>query len=49
VVNTSSHEAITLRTDEGTLFKVNGHRLKIFLEPKQSPEVVDEVDFYILL
>jgi hypothetical protein len=33
-VNTSSHEAVTLQTNEGTLFKVNGHHLKIFLEPK---------------
>ena len=45
VVNTSSHGAVTLQTDEGTLFKVNGHHLKIFLEPKQPPKVVDEVDF----
>jgi hypothetical protein len=48
VVNTSSHGAVTLQTDEGTLFKVNGHCLKIFLEPKQPLEVVDEVDFQIL-
>jgi hypothetical protein len=46
--NSSSHRAITLQIDEGTLFKVNGHCLKIFLEPKQPPEVVDEVDFHIL-
>jgi hypothetical protein len=45
VVNTSSHGAVTLQTDKGTLFKVNGHRIKIFLEPKKSLEVVDEVDF----
>jgi WD40 repeat protein len=31
VVSTSSHGAVTLQTDEGTLLKVNGHRLKIFL------------------
>ena len=34
VVSTSSHGAVTLQTDEGTLFKVNVHCLKIFLEPK---------------
>jgi hypothetical protein len=45
VVNTSSHGAVTLQTDKGTLFKVNDHHLKIFLEPKQPPKVVDEVDF----
>jgi WD40 repeat protein len=48
VVSTSSHGAVTLQTDEGTLLKVNGHRLKIFLEPKKPHEVVDEVDFQIL-
>jgi hypothetical protein len=48
VISTSSHGAVTLQTDEGTLFKVNGHHLKIFLEPKKPLEVVDEVDFYIL-
>jgi hypothetical protein len=45
VISTSSHGAVTLQTDEGMLFKVNGHHLKIFLEPKNPPEVVDEVDF----
>jgi hypothetical protein len=35
--NSSNHE--------GTLCKVNGHHLKIFLEPEQPFEVVDEVDF----
>jgi hypothetical protein len=39
---------VTLQTDEDTLFKVNDHRLKIFLESKQLPKVVDEVDFHIL-
>ena len=34
VISTSSHGAVTLQNDKGTLFKVNGHRLKIFLQPK---------------
>jgi hypothetical protein len=34
VISTSSHGAVTLQNDKGMLFKVNGHRLKIFLEPK---------------
>ena len=34
VISTSSHGAVTLKNDEGTLFKVNGYYLKIFLEPK---------------
>jgi hypothetical protein len=48
VVNASSHGTVTLRTDEGMLFKVNGQRLKIFLEPIRPTEVVDELDFIIL-
>jgi hypothetical protein len=48
VISTSSHGAVTLQNDEGTLFKVNGHRLKIFLEPDKNPEFLDEVDFIIL-
>ena len=36
VINTSSHGAVTLQNDEGMLFKVNGHRLKIFLDPKNT-------------
>ena len=48
VISTSSHGAVTLQNDEGTLFKVIGHRLKIFQEPKKPPEDLDEVDFLIL-
>ena len=48
VISTSSHGAVTLQNDEGMLFKVNGHRLKIFLEPKKPLEDLDEVDFLIL-
>ena len=33
-IRTSSHGAVTLQNDEGTLFKVNENHLKIFLEPK---------------
>jgi hypothetical protein len=45
VISTSSHRAVTLQNSEGTLFKVNGHHLKIFLEPEKQPEDLDEVDF----
>ena len=31
VINSSSYGAITLQNDEGTLFNVNGQRLKLFL------------------
>ena len=48
VISTSSHGAVTLQNDEGMLFKVNGHCLKIFLEPEKTLEDLDEVDFLIL-
>jgi hypothetical protein len=48
VVSTLSHGAITLQTNEGMLFKINGHHLKIFLEPDKPLEVIDELDFIIL-
>ena len=48
VISTSSHGVVTLQNDEDMLFKVNGHRLKIFLEPKKQPKDLDEVDFFIL-
>jgi hypothetical protein len=41
VVATSSHGAVTLKNDEGTLFKVNGQHLKIFLESDKSPKELD--------
>jgi len=47
VINSSSHGAITLQNDEGTLFKVNGQRLKLFLEPNKELEEIDVVHFYL--
>jgi hypothetical protein len=46
VVNSSSHRAITLQDDEGTLFKINGQRLKVFVEPNKEYEDLDEIDFF---
>jgi hypothetical protein len=45
VISASSHGAVTLQNDEGKLFKVNGHCLNIFLEPKKPPVDLDEVNF----
>jgi hypothetical protein len=42
----SSHGAVTLQEDEGTLFKVNGQHLKIFLEPNKESKDLDEIDFF---
>jgi hypothetical protein len=38
---------VTLQNNKGTLFKENGHHLKIFLETDKPLEVVDELDFII--
>jgi hypothetical protein len=46
-VATSSHGAVTLQNDEGTLFKVNGQHLKIFLESDKSPEELDVIQFLV--
>jgi len=47
VINSSSHGAITHQNDEGTLFKVNGQRLKLFLEPNKELEEIDVIHFYL--
>jgi hypothetical protein len=47
VINSSSHGAVTLQNDEGTLFQVNGQRLKIFLEPDKNPAELDVVQFIL--
>jgi hypothetical protein len=47
VINSSSHGAITLQNDEGTLFKVNGQHLKLFLEPNKELEEIDVIHFYL--
>jgi hypothetical protein len=46
VVNSSSHRAVTLQDDECTLFKVNGQRLKIFLDPNKESEDLHEIYFF---
>jgi hypothetical protein len=47
VVDASSHGAVTLQNDEGTLFKVNSQRLKLFLEPNKELEELDVINFFI--
>ena len=46
MLNATDHGAITLQDDDGNIFKANGQRLKIFLEP-EIPEL-EEVDVYEL-
>ncbi len=47
IINTSSHGAITFRNNSGNIFKVNGQRLKIFLEPNENLD--EEVDVIKLI
>jgi hypothetical protein len=47
VISSSSHRAVTLQNDEGTLFKVNGQHLKIFLEPNKILAKLDVVQFIL--
>ena len=46
VLNAADHGAITLQDNDMNIFKANGQRLKIFLEP-EIPEL-EEVDVYEL-
>jgi hypothetical protein len=46
VLNATDHGAITLQDNDRNIFKANGQRLKIFLEP-EIPEL-EEVDVYEL-
>jgi len=49
LINAASHGAVTLQNNEGTLFKINGHRLKIFLEPNKNSEEIDIIDFIFFM
>ena len=46
MLNAIDHGAITLQDDDGNIFKADGQRMKIFLEP-EIPEL-EEVDVYEL-
>ena len=46
VITTSSHGAVTLESDEGNLFKVNGQRLKIYYELEMEElKKIDIIEF----
>ena len=42
MLDAADHGAVTLQDDDGNIFKVNGQRLKVFLE-QEMPEL-EEVD-----
>ena len=45
VINTLPHGAITIQDDDGNIFKVNGQRLKVFLEPSDNTNLeIDRID-----
>ena len=44
VINTSPHDTITIEDDDGNIFKVNGQRLKNFLEPSHNIDFNQEID-----
>ena len=35
-INTSPHGTITIQDDDGNIFKANGQRLKVFIEPSYN-------------
>ena len=43
IVNSSTHGAVTIKDDNRNTFKVNGQRLKVFLEPPTNEEL-DKID-----
>ena len=46
MLDVTDHGTVTLQDDDGNTFKVNGQRLKVFLEP-EMPEL-EEVDVFEL-
>ena len=46
MLDAAGHGAVTLQDDDGNTFKVNGQRLKVFLE-QEMPEL-EEVDIFEL-
>jgi len=47
VASSSSHGAVTLCNNEGTLFKINVQCLKLFLEPNNELEEVDIITLFL--
>ena len=46
MLNITDHGAVTLQDDDGNIFKANGNRLKVFLEPEMPK--LEEVDVFEL-
>ena len=46
MLDAADHGAVTLQDDDGNIYKTNGHRLKVFLEPEMPN--LEEVDVFEL-
>ena len=45
IINTSSHDAVTIQDDDSNIFKANGQRLKNFLEPSHDANLeIDKIE-----
>ena len=45
IINTSTHGAVTIQDNDGNIFKVNGQRLKVFLEPSHiTNQEIDRIE-----
>jgi len=46
VIDAATHGAVTLKDNDGNIFKVNDHRLKLFYE-HEPLEKVDMIEFFL--
>jgi hypothetical protein len=52
VIEVASHGVVTLQNGEGKLFKVNGQRIKVFLDaqlPEEELDIVNYIEFEITI
>ena len=47
VIDAMTHGALTLQDNDGNVFKVNGHRLKLFYEHEPLEKEVDMIEFVL--
>jgi len=47
VIDATTHGAVTLQDNDGNVFMVNGHRLKLFYEHKPLEKEIDMINFVL--
>ena len=47
MIDAVTHGAVTLQDNDGNVFKVNGHCLKLFYEYEPLEKEVDMIDFVL--